>query len=143
MSKKLPLRFLITGGCGFIGSAFVRFLIKKTNKIVFNLDKITYASNKNSLDQVKNSKRYNFFKCDICNYVDLKKIIFQVKPDIICHLAAETHVDNSIHKPKDFIQTNIIGSFNLLISLEDINSFNSIPLRKNTEGNFTFFSLFS
>ena len=114
MSKKLPLRFLITGGCGFIGSAFVRFLINKTNKIVFNLDKLTYASNHNSLDQVKSSKRYKFFKCDICNYANLKKIIFQVKPDIICHLAAETHVDNSIHKPKDFIQTNIIGSFNLL-----------------------------
>ena len=105
MSKKLPLRFLITGGCGFIGSAFVRFLIKKTNKIVFNLDKLTYASNHNSLDQVKNSKRYKFFKCDICNYANLKKIIFQVKPDIICHLAAETHVDNSIYNPKDFIQT--------------------------------------
>ena len=62
MSKKLPLRFLITGGCGFIGSAFVRFLINKTNKIVFNLDKLTYASNHNSLDQVKSSKRYIFFK---------------------------------------------------------------------------------
>ena len=114
MSKNLPLRFLITGGCGFIGSALVRFLIQKTNKIVFNIDNLTYASNTNALDKVKHSKRYHFFKCDICNYVDVKKIFFEVNPDIICHLAAETHVDNSIQEPKDFITTNIIGSFNLL-----------------------------
>ena len=71
MSKNLPLRFLITGGCGFIGSALVRFLIQKTNKIVFNIDNLTYASNTNALDKVKHSKRYHFFKCDICNYVDI------------------------------------------------------------------------
>ena len=114
MSKKLPTRFLITGGYGFIGSALIRFLINKTNKLVYNIDNLTYASNINSLNQVKNSNRYNFFKCDICNYTKLQKIIFKVKPDIICHLAAETHVDNSILKPNNFIQTNIIGSFNLL-----------------------------
>ena len=114
MSKKLPLRFLITGGCGFIGSALVRFLIKKTNKIVFNVDKLTYASNLNSLDEVKTSDRYNFFKSDICNQSDMYKVILKSKPNIICNLAAETHVDNSIQKPKDFIRTNIFGTFNLL-----------------------------
>ena len=83
MFKKPPLRFLITGGYGFIGSALVRFLIKKTNKIVYNIDNLTYASNTNSLNEVKDSNRYNFFKCDICNYADLQKIVFKVKPDII------------------------------------------------------------
>ena len=114
MSKNLPLRFLITGGDGFIGLALIRFFIKKTNKLVFNIDNLTYASNRNSLDQINDSNRYNFFKCDICNYSALQKIFFKVKPDIVCHLAAETHVDNSIHKPNVFIQTNIVGSFNLL-----------------------------
>lgn len=110
MEKKI----LVTGGAGFIGSAVVRHIIKSTNDYVLNLDKITYAGCLASLYDVDKSSRYKFVKADICNFEQCKLIINQFQPDIIMHLAAESHVDRSIDGPKEFIDTNIIGTYNLL-----------------------------
>lgn len=104
----------MTGGAGFIGSALVRHLITKTKHRVLNIDKLTYAGNLDSLSSIENSDRY-FFKCvDICNKELIRGIFSDFKPDIIVNLAAESHVDRSIDSPSDFLQTNIIGTFNLL-----------------------------
>ena len=110
MSKKI----LITGGAGFIGSALIRYLISKTNHVILNIDKLTYAGNIDSLKKIKNHKRYSFKKIDICNKTSIKKILLYFQPDIVFHLAAETHVDRSIDDPKQFIQTNIFGTYTLL-----------------------------
>ena len=105
-------KFIVTGGLGFIGSNLIDLLIRK-NYYVINIDKVTYSSNfYNTKDYIK-SKNYKFFKCDIKDK-KLKKIIFKFKPDAIFNLAAETHVDRSIDNPKNFIQSNIVGVFNLL-----------------------------
>jgi len=105
-------KFIVTGGLGFIGSNLIDLLISK-NYYVINIDKITYSSNfYNTKDYIK-SKNYKFFKCDIKDK-KLKKIIFKFKPDGIFNLAAETHVDRSIDNPENFIQSNIVGVFNLL-----------------------------
>ncbi|MCG9730973.1 dTDP-glucose 4,6-dehydratase [Shewanella sp. Isolate13] len=105
---------LITGGAGFIGSALVRFLIENTNCFVVNYDKLTYASNLESLASIESSNRYHFVHGDICDKVQLTSILSQFTPDIIMHLAAESHVDRSIDGPADFMQTNIIGTYTLL-----------------------------
>ena len=113
MSRKL---FLITGGAGFIGSALIRLIFDKTNHGVVNIDKLTYASNLESLDSIQ-SKNHNFYafeKADICDKDTIKRILFQYKPDAIIHLAAESHVDRSIDSPDEFIHTNIFGTYNLL-----------------------------
>lgn len=107
-------KFLITGGCGFIGSALIRHIINKTNHVILNLDKLTYAGNLESLLSVKINRRYSFKKIDICNSNKIKKIFFEFKPDIIIHLAAETHVDRSIDNSEKFIKTNILGTYTLL-----------------------------
>ncbi len=112
-------KFLISGGCGFIGSTVIKHILETTNFEVCNVDKLTYASNLKSLDSIILKKNYTFIKADICNYNKIKKIIFDFKPHIIMNLAAETHVDTSIIKPKKFLDTNIMGTYNLLqISLE-------------------------
>ncbi|MGS0683095.1 dTDP-glucose 4,6-dehydratase [Shewanella sp. 125m-7] len=105
---------LITGGAGFIGSALVRFLIKYTNSVVVNLDKLTYASNSESLADVELSNRYAFVQGDICDRALIDKLLIQYQPDAIIHLAAESHVDRSIDGPAEFMQTNIIGTYTLL-----------------------------
>ena len=107
-------RFLITGGAGFIGSALIRYIIQNTKNSVVNLDKLTYASNLVSLKAVEESPRYKFEKVDICNFDDVKRVIVNYRPEIIIHLAAESHVDRSIGSPGDFIQTNIFGTYALL-----------------------------
>ena len=105
-------KIIVTGGLGFIGSNLIEILLKK-NYYVLNLDKVTYSSNFYNIKEFKGSKRYKFLKCDISDK-KLKKILFKYKPNGIFNLAAETHVDRSIDSPKNFIQSNIVGVFNLL-----------------------------
>ncbi len=105
---------LVTGGAGFIGSAVVRHLINDTQHNVINVDKLTYAGNLESLASVKDNPRYVFEQVDICNAAEIKRVLNQHEPDIIMHLAAESHVDRSIDGPGEFIQTNIVGTFTLL-----------------------------
>jgi len=107
-------KILITGGAGFIGSNLVRKLVADKNNIVLNLDKITYAGNLLSLKDIEKEQNYIFYKNDICDAEAVGKIIFEFKPDAIMHLAAESHVDRSIDGPWQFIETNIIGTYNLL-----------------------------
>jgi dTDP-glucose 4,6-dehydratase len=108
------LKILVTGGAGFIGSAVIRMIIRKTNYEVVNLDKLTYAGNLDSLPDVASSHRYFHEQVDICDRQVLDRVFQQHKPDCVMHLAAESHVDRSIDGPADFIDTNIVGTFNLL-----------------------------
>ena len=105
---------LVTGGAGFIGSAVIRYLINDTEHKVINVDKLTYAGNLESLESVSDNLRYNFERVDICNMAGIQRVLKDYQPDIIMHLAAESHVDRSIDGPGDFIQTNIVGTYNLL-----------------------------
>jgi len=110
MSKRL----LITGGAGFIGSALIRYIIKSTNHNIVNVDKLTYAGNSESLELIEDDSRYIFEKADINKTEKIQYLFNKYQPDIIIHLAAESHVDRSIDGPSEFIQTNIIGTYNLL-----------------------------
>ena len=105
-------KIIVTGGLGFIGSNLIGLLLKK-NYFVINIDKVSYSSSFYNVKEFKNSKNYKFIKCDIKDK-KLKKIILKYKPNIIFNLAAETHVDRSIDNPKNFIDSNILGVYNLL-----------------------------
>lgn len=105
---------LVTGGAGFIGSALTRHLIAKTNYRVLVIDKLTYAGNLSSLAPVMQSDRFRFVNADICDRTAVAQNIEQFQPDIITHLAAESHVDRSVDGPADFIQTNLVGTFSML-----------------------------
>ncbi|WP_308076451.1 dTDP-glucose 4,6-dehydratase [Neisseria polysaccharea] len=105
---------LVTGGAGFIGSAVVRHIIQNTQDSVVNVDKLTYAGNLESLTEVANNPRYAFEQVDICDRAELDRVFAQHRPDAVMHLAAESHVDRSIDSAGEFIQTNIVGTFNLL-----------------------------
>ena len=106
-------KIIVTGGLGFIGSNLIRMLLKK-NYYVINIDKVNYASNFYNLTEVSNSQNYKFLKTDITNKKSIKKILNFFKPICLFNLAAETHVDRSIEGPQNFIQSNILGTFNLL-----------------------------
>ncbi|XDZ69534.1 dTDP-glucose 4,6-dehydratase [Alphaproteobacteria bacterium LSUCC0226] len=108
------MRILVTGGAGFIGSAVIRYIITNTGHSVINVDKLTYAGNLESLSSVDSSVRYQFVQADICNASDVSKIFSDLRPNVVMHLAAESHVDRSIDGPSEFIQTNIVGTYTLL-----------------------------
>ena len=108
------MKILITGGAGFIGSAVVRHIIQNTDNEVLNVDKLTYAGNLESLKKVDQNERYQFSQTDICDRAALDELFKRFQPDAVMHLAAESHVDRSISGPADFIETNIIGTYQLL-----------------------------
>ena len=110
MSKKV----LVTGGAGFIGSALVRYLLNATEAHVLVLDKLTYAGNLESLANVSEHPQYAFEQADICDRAALQRIFAAFQPDCVFHLAAESHVDRSIDSAAEFVQTNVLGTFELL-----------------------------
>lgn len=108
------MRIIVTGGAGFIGSAVARHLIRDTDHEVVVLDKLTYAGTTTSLAEIAEDARYRFVQADICDAGAMADLLADVDPDAVIHLAAESHVDRSIDGPGEFIQTNVVGTFNLL-----------------------------
>ena len=112
------MKILVTGGAGFIGSAVIRHIMKDSEHSVINLDKLTYAGNLDSLEILTETaaykERYAFEQVDICDEGEVSRVFNQHQPDLVMHLAAESHVDRSIDGPREFLETNIMGTFNLL-----------------------------
>jgi dTDP-glucose 4,6-dehydratase len=112
--ERASMRIFVTGGAGFIGSAMVRHLIENTEHEVLNFDKLTYAGTLTTVERVANSNRYRFVRGDICDAEAVRAAISEFRPDVVTHLAAESHVDRSIDGPDAFIQTNMVGTFVML-----------------------------
>ena len=109
------MKYLITGGAGFIGSNFIRYLLNIYHDIkILNFDNLTYAGNLNNLTDIENDSRYCFIKSDICDIKTGKKVFDQFQPDFVINFAAETHVDRSIQNPDIFVKSNVLGVQNLL-----------------------------
>jgi len=108
------VKILVTGGAGFIGSAVIRYIIENTSDCAVNVDVLTYAGNLESLEVIAQSERYHFEKADICDAAAMSRIFNDHQPDVVMHLAAESHVDRSISGPAAFIETNVVGTSVLL-----------------------------
>jgi len=108
------MRIFVTGGAGFIGSALVRHLIENTTHEVLNFDKLTYAGTLSTVERVASSNRYRFVQGDICDAEAVRAAIAEFKPEIVTHLAAESHVDRSIDGPGAFVETNVVGTYTML-----------------------------
>ncbi|MEN8128802.1 MAG: dTDP-glucose 4,6-dehydratase [Pseudomonadota bacterium] len=108
------MKLMITGGAGFIGSSVIRLLINESDYTIINVDKLTYAGNPESLNEVASDPRYHFERVDICNRKEVVRLFNEYRPDGVMHLAAESHVDRSIDGPAEFIQTNILGTYTIL-----------------------------
>ena len=113
VKKKFMHTLIVTGGLGFIGSNLIELLLKERYRVI-NIDKVSYSSNFYNLKNLKKNINYKFIKCNLNNRSKLKKIFLKYRPNGIFNLAAETHVDRSIDGPKIFIESNILGVFNLL-----------------------------
>ncbi len=108
------MKLLMTGGCGFIGSAVVRHLLRHTDHVVINVDKMTYAASEDALEAGRTDPRHLLIRADICDASAMRQVFATHAPDAVMHLAAESHVDRSIDGPSDFVQTNVVGTFTLL-----------------------------
>ncbi|MEY0289592.1 MULTISPECIES: dTDP-glucose 4,6-dehydratase [Providencia] len=128
------MKIFVTGGAGFIGSAVIRHIINNTNDSVVNIDKLTYAGNLESLASISESPNYIFAQADICDSAVIKQLFDLHQPDVVMHLAAESHVDRSIDGPSEFIQTNIIGTYTLLEAARHY--WNQLPTDKKSAFRF-------
>lgn len=108
------MKILLTGGCGFIGSAVVRHVLRQTDHVVVNVDKMTYAASEDALEEGRHHNRHVLVRADIADATAMRQVFATHDPDVVMHLAAESHVDRSIDGPADFVQTNVVGSFILL-----------------------------
>ena len=125
---------LVTGGAGFIGSAVIRKILSETDVKVFNLDKMNYASDHSSIDdllirrKIINKNRYKFFKLDLNDFAKTCEVVQKTEPDLVIHLAAESHVDRSIISPLNFLNSNVVGTFNILESVRKY--WQKLPLKR-------------
>ena len=108
------MKILLTGGCGFIGSAVIRHLIRNTGHVVVNVDKMTYAASEEALEDTRHNNRHVLIRADIADAAAMRQAFETHDPDVVMHLAAESHVDRSIDGPADFVRTNVVGTFTLL-----------------------------
>ena len=146
MAKSMPTtaellgtrqRILVTGGAGFIGGAVVRRLLRESDAVVFNLDKMGYASDLTSIEEVikelgvEHQKRHQLQPIDLCDADAVEKAVQQANPDLVMHLAAESHVDRSISGPGVFIESNVTGTYNLLQSVRS--HFEQLPLERREQ----------
>jgi dTDP-glucose 4,6-dehydratase len=128
------LRLLITGGAGFIGSEVIRVVLSETDWQICNIDKLTYSGNLDSLASVASNPRYRFERKDICDASSMQSILHEFRPEAVMHLAAESHVDRSIDGPRDFIHTNILGTYTLLESVRAY--WKKLPMKQATDFRF-------
>src|SRR5271157_4312449 len=108
------MKLLLTGGCGFIGSAVVRHLMRHSDHLVINVDKLTYAASEEALEEARGHRRHVLIRADIADAAAMRQVFATHQPDAVMHLAAESHVDRSIDGPAAFIETNVVGTFTLL-----------------------------